>query len=413
MIAGLATFVLLAHSLGPAPFGHIATAIAYCGFASIVSDYGLGIWAQRSASAEQERASEIVTDALIAKLALSTVIGLVGIVPVVVLGAGFFLYIMIFLGTIAAASADIAIVISRVNQRFDLEAKLVVGAGSLWLIIVGGVAWATRDVQASAIAFFVTRAGYFVACIGAVRRIAPINYPGIRFTRIKRTLGGSSRYAIDSILTSLTSQIDVLLFGAALSKESAGIYQAGSRLVQVIVPFAVVLSSVYLTPLTASFTQKKLGEYRGLSCRVTLEFLALAIAGGVALVVLGPIISDKLYGRAYAPLLAMWPAFAIFASQRFLAAGFGIQLVALGDIQIRIISQIASFIIFVAATWIFLPRYGLNAAPWLLALSAFPALLISGFSASRMGSKIAVFGSIATSMAFSTVLILFRTWGLL
>ena len=43
----------------------------------------------------------------------------------------------------------------------------------------------------------------------------------------------SSSYAADNLLTTLSTQIDVLLFGTVLTLHDMGVYQSGARLVQV------------------------------------------------------------------------------------------------------------------------------------------------------------------------------------
>jgi O-antigen/teichoic acid export membrane protein len=84
----------------------------------------------------------------------------------------------------------------------------------------------------------------------------------------------------------------------------------------------------------------------------------------------------QIYGAQYAALLPLWNGFAIFAMLRLVAAGLGIQLVALGEIRTRIGNQLVSMVLFVAATSIFLPTWGLSGSAWILAASAVPSFAL-------------------------------------
>jgi O-antigen/teichoic acid export membrane protein len=391
MGTGLATFIILARYLGPAPFGLIATAIAYSTFIGIMSDYGMASFSLKNAGARPGESGRIVTDALTTKAMLAT--GLAVIASVVMCAtrpaADAPVYILAFLGTIAASFADLSLVSVRAHNRFDIEAKLVVGASIVWMIAVGIAAVLTHDVRWCALAYGVSRLAYLAVCLMVLR---PWLAKGVthaatrangRKEAVRTTLKGASTYAADSMLTAISTQIDVLVLGIVLSLVDFGIYQAGARLVQSILPFAVVLSTVYLPRLALAAAENRHDVLKDLGRRVTAEFTILGVIAALGFAFAGPLVTHLIYGPAYAKLISLWYGFAVFALLRVVGAGYGIQLVALGQIPIRIGSQIAAMLVFVLAVMFGLPHFGLPATSWMLALSALPVVAILGFGVAR------------------------------
>ncbi|MGN3975253.1 oligosaccharide flippase family protein [Tsuneonella sp. SYSU-LHT278] len=411
MSAGLITFILLARYLGPVQFGLIATAIAYATFAGIASDYGLSTYALRNASADREEAARIVGEALAVKTLLS--------VSVFALCAALFaavlspfdtsVYALVFAGALAASFADLALVGVRAQQRFDIEAKLVVAASVFWMLVVGGVAALTLDVLASAAAFAATRIGYLLVVMIALRGWidAPARWRRSA-TQLRTTLSGASAYAADSVLTTVSGQIDILVLGLSLAAYEMGIYQAGARLVQVIVPFAVVLSTVYLPAMAGAVSADRKEAYSASRNRLTLEFTVIAILAGLGFAMLGPLVSRLLYGDSYDALFSLWPGFAVFVIFRFTAAAYGIQLVAIGRIRPRIIAQVASIAMFVLSSLILLPTHRLEATSWLLALSSLVTFVIlAGAVLSRGGGGRVLWGAAALTLLAAILISLF------
>lgn len=386
MGVGLVTFLILARYLGPEKFGVIATAIAVSGVVSIVSDYGLAISALRLASADPARADEIVTRALAVKLLLTAVasvlclIGAVVLLPPQDLGT----YALAFLGVYAYAFADLVMVAVRSRQRFEVEAILVVATSIVILIVVGGVAAYTRDLFATALAFAATRVFYLIASLVTVRKVLAIRVGFVcRLADVGSVLRSSSGYALDAILTVLSSQVDVLLFAALVSMHDMGIYQAGTRLVQAILPFAAILATVYMPTLSAAALQGDDETFRRNSRRINLEFSALSIVGGLGFAFLGPVVTHFIYGASYAPLNPLWTGFGIFVAFRLMASSYGIQLAAVGFVRERIAASVASIAVFCVVALLLVPRHGLGVTSWMLALSGVPSILILGVSLAR------------------------------
>lgn len=410
MGVGLVGFIVMARFLGPENFGVIATAAAYGSFIGIVTDFGLGVSALRTAAAAPDRAAEIVSDAFATKLILSiasTIIAL-GAAAILLPPGRIGVYALVFAGLCAYAFADLAMVAARAHRRFDIEAKVVVATSVVILLVVAGTAALTRSLDATAIAFMVTRFGYLAATQIELRRSLGIAIRWRRpFDRIVGTLRSSSSYAVDSILTSLSSQIDVLVFAVLLSAHDIGVYQAGSRLVQVIMPFAMVLSTVYMPALSSAAINRQADAFRRNSRRVNIEFCALAMVAGLGFTLFGPLGTHLVYGDKYEALVPLWAGFGAFAVLRLVAASYGIQLAAMGFIRTRIVAQLASIVCFVGMVAFAMPKYGLPVTSWLLGLSSLPVVLVSGIALGRdRNADRSVFATMAVAVAACILLAL-------
>ena len=381
LIVGLFTFIILARYLGPEYFGIIASAIAYTGFAAVLTDFGFAISALRQASANPEKASQIIGNAIVAKAVIA--------VPVTVLGAvlAFFtlpshwlpIFALVHIGALANSFGELFLIATRARRQFVLEAKLVIASSTLMLILFGGITALTRDLFWAAVGFAVTRTLYLVIIRFMLRGLLEkVTSTRRRLDHIRTALASSRGYAFDQILTVLSGQIDLLLFAAMLTVHEFGVYQAGARLAQVCVSFAPVLSTVYLPALSAAAINGDDNMFRAGSKRLSIEFAALALAGGVAFLILGPIVTPVLYGPEYAGLAPLWPGFAAFVMLRFGASSFGIQLAALGHVRTRVVSSMVSISFLALLTILLLPHYKLSGTSLLMAAGAVPSICTLG-----------------------------------
>lgn len=386
MAVGMLTFIILARYLGPAQFGIIASAIAYTSFASTLSDFGFGVSGLRLASADIDRSAQIIGDAAATKIILFVLVTIIGgVIAVAVLPTAWLpVYALVHIGSTANGLCELLLIAARARRRFKLEARLVISSSTMMLLIFGGVTALTRDLTAAAGAFAFTRILYLMVIRFALREwLEPFAKMGRRWGDVRRVLGRSTGFAADSVLTLMAGQVDVLLFSAMMPVREFGVYQAGARLVQVFVSFAPVLSSVYLPGLSSASIKGDEEGFRSSSQHLTLEFAGLAVLGGLGFMFAGPFVTPLLYGAKYQSLASLWPGFAAFALLRFGASGFGIQLAALGHVRTRIFSSIISIACLSALAIVLLPRYGLSAAPFLLAAGALPSILILGTMLAR------------------------------
>jgi len=379
MALGMLTFIILARYLGPGHFGVIATAIVYSNIVTLVSDFGFGLSALREAAAAPERTGRILREALVAKLLLLVPLTIVagGIVVALAPREWLPVYALVHAGSIFFSMAEMMMVAPRAHRRFEVESKLVLSGSAGILVFAGIPVVLTGSVLVAAAAFAGSRLLYLGAVSIALRRWLHVDgdrVPG--WPALRARIRGSVSYAADGILTALSSQVDVLIFAALLTAHDMGIYQAGARLVQVIVPVAAVLSTIYMPALSAAAINGDEASFRKNAFRVNWEFAILAVAGGIAFIALGPLATDILYGDRYDELKPLWGGFAAFVVLRFLSAAYGIQLSARGAMTIRVAAQLISMFALAALTLGMLGRTGLGGTAWILAGSTLPSLLL-------------------------------------
>lgn len=410
MGVALIGFIVMARFLGPENFGVIATAAAYGGFISIITDFGLTVSTLRNASAQPECVSEILADAIATKLVLTLAAAVIGLpVAMTILPTGqVSIYAIMFLGVIAYAIADLSMVAMRVHRRFDIEATVVLSTSLIMLISVIGTVIATRSLWATTLAFTLSRFVYLATTHMALKRWLHIVISWRRpLNSINVTVKRSVAYAIDTILTNLSSQIDILIFAALLTAHDVGIYQAGARLVQVIMPFAMVLSTVYMPSLASAAIGSQQAVFRQHARRVNFEFFALAIVAASGFIFLGPFVTHAIYGDGYQALISLWPGFAIFTLLRLMAAGYGIQLTALGFIRTRIVAQLLSMMTLCCSVWLLHSDFQIGVTSSLLGLSSLPVIVVCGGALIRNGNaEISLFATLLGSLILSLLMVL-------
>lgn len=386
--SGILVFIAMARFLGPAQFGLIAGAMAYAGFLNLVADFGLGAYALREAGAEPERVVDIVRRALIFKAMTTCIAAAVGLVLLIVFSVHetlFQVQILAFLAMTAASLTDLAFVAVRATGLFWTETRCVGWTSAVSLFIVAGTAAETTDVIATSWVFLASRVLYAGAALWALRQW--LFFPAAPWPKdldgLKQMACGAASYAVDSFLTNLSNQVDVVIVTLLLDPLSVGIYQAGARLVQGISPFASILSTVYLPKLALAHRTGNTGYVKYLAGRLNLEFTGLAFLGWFGFLFAGPLWTADVLGPKYESLMALWPGFADFVLFRFTAAAFGIQLAAFGEMRYRIGSQAAAILTVVVGNLVFVPTFGVESACWTLALSSLIPLAVYAMASAR------------------------------
>ena len=387
MALSLATFVVVVRYLGPANFGFYAACLAVASVAAAVTDFGLATSSMRSASMDRDQSKAIIGDAFALKLcfALLALLMCGGAGLLIVQGDEWLTFLLLLAGMLAYSAGDLLLVAARVERVFAREARIVVVTGLAMFVAVGATAAMTGSLLWVATAFAVTRVLYLAwVWLGIRDLLQPLRHATRSVGKLFRTAKDAADYAVDSVLTMVSGQIDVLVFATLLTLAELGTYQAGARLTQIIVPFAVMLSSVYLPALSASLSNAHPDEeFRTLSGRLSVEFGILAVVGALLFYFGGPIVTNYIYGPEFAALNQLWPAFAVYALLRFAAAGFGIQLVALGMIRSRITSNMISLFVFLIVAFTWIPQTGFASSAWVMATMGLSSFLVLGIAIAR------------------------------
>ncbi|MCF7204083.1 lipopolysaccharide biosynthesis protein [Pseudomonas oligotrophica] len=387
----LGTLLILARTLGPTDFGFISIVITWSTIVALVTDYGFGMRALRDIGAERERAGEIMSASLAAKTVLVLPACLI-LLPLILFvldlsTAERIASVLFLLGTLASSYGDLGLTVFRSIGQFQRETRLVVITALLHFALVGLAILLSNEVVAIGLAFLASRLIYAASALRALSKILDLG--GILRTS-RQTLGerfrSSTSFAVDSGATNIFAQLDVILVNHLAGREAAGIYFAGSRLVQGAVPFSVLLASVHIPRFAHRLHHKTpgLGRY---GARILGEYIALGLVLALGFYLVGPLFTDYFLGAGYAELNTLWLAFACFTAARFVAAGLGVQLMAMGTGFLRTFGIIFSGVVTVTCYWLFIPSNGIQAAPWVSALGMAVLTLIYGYAVQNIYRK--------------------------
>ena len=243
---GFVSLFVLARALGPTDYGFVATVFAYSSIAALLTDFGFSVQALRDIGAEPGRAGELIAACIRVKNLLvgaATIAALVAL-ALVGLDAHLFWASLLLFGSIMVLSyGDLAMVALRGIGRYDTETYAVVAGTVSFVVVVGGAAMLSPDILSIAVALLVARLVQTVIAFIAVRRHVVLANcifgPLLDIIRFART---SSALAIDSILTTVSGQLDVIFVSALLGLEAAGVYQVAARVAGVPNPFPAIAS---------------------------------------------------------------------------------------------------------------------------------------------------------------------------
>jgi len=291
-----------------------------------------------------------------------------------------FAAVLFLLGTLASSYGDLGLTVFRSIGQFHRETRIVVATALVHFVLIGAAILLRNDVLAIGVAFLLSRLIYATFALRALSRILELG--GILRNSWK-VLGerfkSSTSFAVDSGATNIFAQLDVILVNHLAGREAAGIYFAGSRLIQGAVPFSVLLASVHIPRFAYQLHNKTAGLAR-YGLRILGEYTGMGLIFALAFFFIGPLFTDYFLGAEYAELNTLWLAFACFTAARFIAAGLGVQLMAMGTGFLRTFGIIASGVITVLCYWIFIPSHGIQAAPWVSTLGMVVLTGIYGYA---------------------------------
>jgi O-antigen/teichoic acid export membrane protein len=377
---GMVSLFVLARGLGPADYGFVATVFAYASIAALFTDFGFSVQALRDIGAQPGKAGELIAACVRVKnlLVLIVTLGAVLVLYLLdldphLLGASLLLY-----GSIMVNSyGDLVVVALRGIGKYAAETVSSILGMIVFVLVVGGTALAWPDILPISGALFVARllqtAIAFVVVSRFTRLGNCIHGPLMDLLRFMRT---SSGLALDSFLTTVSAQVDVAIVSAMLGLRAAGLYQVGSRIGGYMLMPSQILAGVSLPKLSGEY-RSKLPAAVHTARRLSLEMAAVGLFLGTLLVVASPLI-PVLLGDEFALTWTMWAGFGAFVGLRYIAAAFGIILVAQKRVLARLVGQMATLVVLGVSLPISLRWGGVEAAPWAMAVAAATSALVYG-----------------------------------
>jgi O-antigen/teichoic acid export membrane protein len=386
MVVGFGVFVVLAKTLGPSSFGLVTAVFAYAAIAALVTDFGFSTKNLRDIASDPAGGRDILLDTLELK-GLLTLVVLAGGLPIIFLlpisltdriGAALFAG-----GVLATSFGGLGAIGLRAIGRFRQEMWITCWTSAAYAICtaMAVVIW-PGSIIAIGIAFLFSRGQYAVVAIKAAWNTLDtrVSARKSRFSIALSTATGGTPWAIDNALVVLAAQLDAVLIAHYGTLAQLGIYQAGGRIIENLFSLAVVMAAVHIPLLSRMFSVDTQKSFRSASYKAFFEYvLAGAILGGLIFAA-GPWFSEHYFGTAYAPLIPLWPSFAVLLFARFVAGAYGVLLTATGQVGWRIGGQIAGILSIVIVFFFTFRVYGINAMPWIMCAGPTVTSLIYSFA---------------------------------
>lgn len=377
LVGILLLYALLARMLGPAKFGEFTYWYTIGIVLGALSDYGFGQQILIRLSADTtERIKEEGERVLVAKLIL--VFGFFAVALIVAIldqneRGNIFWIAPLLLACACATLVDFFGVMLRARGRYQNEALR-----SFMATFVASVG--------AAISGYLTDSLFVVCFVMLAIRIPVLyfqyfaakeavgfetNYKTLFNLRgASKTLNNGVKFAVDGGAVQLLTNIDVLIAKYILSSEAAGIYMAGSRLVQAALAGVPVLSNVFIPSLVA---ENKSGNNK----TPRLMLVVIGVVGLLALVVFwigAGFIPVMLFGESFASLSNIMPMFGLIVALRYLSSIDGFRLIIREKQFARVVIHIA-LVIFVSMFILWFSLYDNFTEVELASSIAFAAIL--------------------------------------
>lgn len=367
---GMISLFVLVHGLGAADYGFLVTVIAASTIGSLLTDFGFGTQAMRDVAEAPERAGAIMTDCLRIKGVLTAVASIVAIGVLTTMNLTselFWSSVMLFASVMALSFGDLMVVSLRGIGRYDVETRVVLIGAVFFSLVVGAVAiWSPGLWQLSA-ALLVARIGQAVIAFIGVSRLTPLGTGShANLAEAWRFVRSSSPLALDTALTVLAQQIDVILVTLVLGLEASAIYQVASRLAMYFLLPAQVLAGSYIPRLAA---ERSAGRGTAVELAIQREFAICGLVLGLAFVA-APWAAGWLLPAGFNIPLALTIPLSIFITLRYLATAYGVILMVRRRTDLRLIGQAVSLSALLVTMPVGLASMGVVAAPWSMSLAA-------------------------------------------
>jgi O-antigen/teichoic acid export membrane protein len=381
MAVGLLVFTMLARELGPREFGFVALVFGYASLGSLLTDFGLSLKALRDLSVDPANGRSVLRATLRIKAVLSAVVMSFGAVAVLLLpidASAQLTSVMLAAGVMAASFGDLLLVALRARNRFGRECLIVSWTSAVYCAVLMGILHFGGGVAAVSVGFLGSRLLYAgVAWRAALRGLPPGRRP-VQAIGLRSTMLSTLPWAMLTNLSYVNGQIDTMMISTQLGLHDVGVYQAGVKFAMSAITFASVIVNTQVPMIVAAAAR---GESTlRLEAMAWLQMVGAGLATLVGLLVLGPLIARYLIGPEYSQVDELWLGFGVLALLRFVSSALLVSLVAHARMAINVAGEGTTTLVAVALLVGFVPRYGLDAVPWLMSIAtaANIAVLVAG-----------------------------------
>lgn len=347
-------FILFARFWGPVDYGTFAYVFSITALVVLVIEFGLQNYLLREISFKPETATLLICDSLWLKivfLPLYLILSLAifkghadaGIIQ---------LAIPLMIATSVLSFADFFIAPLRAFDRYDLETYTVIFNNIFQLLVlVVYLAYGAGPVEIAwmLVATRIMQLVISVVVMKMVIHTISFKYPG--FQKIKHAFLSSLPYGLDGFITTLWTQMDIILVRYIYGVHWLGLYSAGQRTIQAASALAPIVGNVMIPRLTtSSHDRQEQWKSNKKTCVLIMAMSGIVLAS--PLIFLNELLVLHLFGSDYQGLVELLPYFGILVFVRFLASAFGILLTGAGMQLHRIGIQVLGLFLFIASAFV-------------------------------------------------------------
>ena len=355
----------LARVLGPEGFGLVGFATAVCGYLAL-SNWALNDIGAREVAKTPREAGVVGASVIAVKLLLATTGWLILVLVFPLLGLPQEARpVILFAGLLLFAMAmDGGWILKGLEQSRMVGVAQVLGQ-ILFVALVFLLVHAPVDIAFAPLAQFI---GEFAAALLLGVWIFHAHRPRIDWRRGFSVLRAAGFLIVSRVFRTLIFSFDVLLLGFLLTQQDVGLYTAPYRVVFLLLAIAVAIYAAYLPAYTRA-AELKDGQLSDLVNRS----LELAAAAGIPLAVGGMVLAEPLltllFGSAYAGGAGAFRWLLLGVAVIFLYSGARNVLIVLGQTRTDLALVATAAAINVALNCWVIPRYGIEGAALVTALS--------------------------------------------
>jgi O-antigen/teichoic acid export membrane protein len=358
LLTSLFLFVLLARLWGPEEFGLFSFIFSVATMVALLVDFGFQGYLLREIGAHSDRAGILVSEALSTKLVL---LGLSFFIVFISLlcfrsSPGVWIALPLLLAAFSVSFSEFFISPLRALGRYELETGIVTTGNFMLFAVAGSAAYFGENSLEVAWLIASVRVLQFGISAFVCRNIVsdmvwrPSGF-GISWGVAKKAFP----YGFDSALVVAWNHIDVIVVRILYGDHVVGVYAAGQKIVQGACALAPIIGNVMIPRLAK---EAKAENPKLIATSRTTTRLLFGMGGlfAIPILVFSGQIGSLVFGSSFAPLSGYLFFFGLVIVFRYLAAGYGVLVTAVGLQSKRVVAQVIAFCFFlvvVSIAWVF------------------------------------------------------------
>lgn len=368
-------FLFIAKEVGPSDFGKLSLSYALCSILGIVLDYGYPLSILKNGKKQLSEYGGVPLRVFHFKAVMSCVLSLLLILSSLASDLPIKVILLIWLSILITSFAN---VLSTFLKSCDKHGS---DSGNALLSNVLGIIYCTllfkdSHLELYALAFLVISIAYLFLTYYLYTSNFTFFFEAFSLKKLKNELSNNFYYAVDSVVQRGISFLDVIILAFFVSPAMVGLYQAGQKLMQGLLPVALVMNNVFMPLLSNSENEVK--KWKNLSVLVMLSSALIGLFLASILFFGSSIIIDCLFSDEYSSLNEYAVFFALVIILKYIASGFSIVIISMGMQRKRFFINLFSIFSFVILSSLLTNFFAINGLFYALIANAIIIVILYG-----------------------------------